>query len=302
MISVIICTHNPRREYVTRALAALESQTLDRNEWELIVVDNASTERLDNLMDLTWHPSARVVRENDLGLTPARLRGIRESGGEVMVFVDDDNVLAPDYLETVQAVTETHPFLGAWSGSVEGEFESPPPDWTRRYWGNLVIREAPKDAWSNIYWDAHTTPLGAGLCVRRSVALEYLRLHDEGIRTFRMDRAGQNLVSGGDNDLSACAIDIGLSCGVIANLRLKHLIPNERLTEEYLLRLVEGVAYSSVILHSFREQTRNGVKGRGLASKAIDVVRKARMTPRERRFHNAVLRGESRALKELSTA
>jgi hypothetical protein len=227
------------------------------------------------------------------------LRGIRESSGEVVVFVDDDNVLDTDYLDKVAEVTVSQPFLGAWSGSVEPEFESPPPEWTKRYWGNLVIRDVTRDAWSNIYFDDRTTPLGAGLSVRRPVALEYLRLHDEGIRRFRMDRAGQDLVSGGDNDLAACAIDLGLACGVIASLHLKHLIPPERLTEEYLLRLIEGVSYSGMILRSFRSETKDGIKAKGLVGKAADVVRKARMSPRERKFHNAVMRGQDRARKQL---
>ena len=46
------------------------------------------------------------------GLTYARLRGIKEASGDLLVFVDDDNVLDPDYLETVQRVAEEKPFLG----------------------------------------------------------------------------------------------------------------------------------------------------------------------------------------------
>jgi glycosyltransferase involved in cell wall biosynthesis len=302
MISVILCTHNPRGDYLARTLASLEEQKLPLDRWELTIVDNKSDERLDMKLDISWHPNGRIVRENDLGLTPARLRGIRESIGDVLVFVDDDNVLAKNYLIQVRNSAESHPFLGAWSGSVKPEFEIEPPEWTKRYWGNLVIREVPRDKWSKVYWDGDATPLGAGLCVRRQVALEYLRLHDEGIRTFRMDRAGKSLVSGGDNDLAACAIDIGLSCGVLSSLKLTHLIPRERVTEGYLLELVEGVAYSSIILRSFREATKNGQPGRGPAKKAADILRRARMTPRERRFHSAVVRGESRARRELETA
>ena len=43
-VSVAICTHNPRRDYLRRALAALEAQTLARDRWELVMVDNASTD------------------------------------------------------------------------------------------------------------------------------------------------------------------------------------------------------------------------------------------------------------------
>src|SRR3989337_147732 len=97
-LSVIICTHNPRPDYLRRALDALKAQTLPLEQWELLFIDNASRERLADLWDISWHPHARHVRESELGLTPARLRGIQESRGEVLVFIDDDNVLASDFL------------------------------------------------------------------------------------------------------------------------------------------------------------------------------------------------------------
>lgn len=301
MISVIVCTHNPRDSYIQRTIAALRDQSLSKEEWDLIVIDNASDDRLDSRLDLSWHPRAKIIRENELGLTPARLRGIRESLGDVLVFVDDDNILATDYLWNVQEISARHPHLGAWSGSVSPEFDSPPPDWTRRYWGNLVIRDVLRDEWSNLYTLDETTPLGAGLCVRRIAATEYLRLHDAGLRTRKLDRSGRNLVSGGDNDLAACAIDVGLACGVMSSLRLTHIIPNERLTEDYLLRLIEGVAYSSAILRSFRPETKNGVTKRSTAGRLADILRRFRMSSRERRFAAAVERGQRRANTELES-
>src|SRR6266481_7107559 len=98
-VSVIICAHNPRPDYLGRALEALKGQTLSKDQWELLLVDNASKENLAERFDLSWHPHARHIREDELGLTPARLRGITESIGKLLVFVDDDNVLSLDYLE-----------------------------------------------------------------------------------------------------------------------------------------------------------------------------------------------------------
>ncbi len=299
MISVIVCSHNPQESYIARALSALRAQLLPSDKWELIVVDNASEPPLGNRVDVSWHQRGRVVREETLGLTPARLRGIREADGDVLVFVDDDNVLAGDYLEQVQQIADTRSFLGAWSGDVAAEFESEPPDWTRRYWGNLVIRTVTRDAWSNVYGLDTTTPLGAGLCVRRAVSAEYLRLHDSGVRTRLLDRAGSSLVSGGDNDLAACALDIGLGCGVIASLHMTHLIANGRLAEDYLLRLIESVAYSGVILKSLRSEMRDIPRDRGLAGRVADMLRRARLNSRERRFDSAVRRGVARARCEL---
>ena len=246
-ISVILCTHNPKPAYLRRALEALSRQTLACEKWELLLIDNRSDAPLTKELDLTWHRQARVIREEKLGLTPSRLRGIRESRGELLVFVDDDNVLDSDYLEEALRIAKERTFLGAWSGQCLAEFAEPPPEWTRRYWGNLVIREFDVDRWSNLPRLAETMPCGAGLCVRREVAAHYIQLHESGQRDFQLDRTGGLLLSGGDNDLAACACDVGLGVGLVASLKLKHLIPPERLQFDYLTRLVEGIYYSAVI-------------------------------------------------------
>ena len=148
---------------------------------------------------------------------------------------------------------EERPFLGSWSGQCRPAFEEPPPEWTRRYWGNLVIREFDHDVWSNLPRLPQSMPCGAGLCVRREVALHYLDLHESGKRSFQFDRSGKSLLSGGDNDLAACACDIGLGVGLIASLKLTHLISPERLTEDYLVRAqLRGLLFSAVVLDHFR--------------------------------------------------
>ncbi len=99
MISTILCTHNPRPDYLRRTLEGLRRQDIKKDDWELVVVDNACDPPFAKLADLGWHPRARVVCERTLGLTEARLRGLRESRGDLIVFVDDDNVLADNYLK-----------------------------------------------------------------------------------------------------------------------------------------------------------------------------------------------------------
>src|SRR4051812_10400276 len=113
-ISVIICTHNPRTEYLRRTLDGLKAQTHPRSEWEFLLVDNSSKEKLSDVWDLSWHPASRHVREDELGLTPARLRGIREARGEMLIFVDDDNVLAPDFIAKAQLIRDGYPHLGVF--------------------------------------------------------------------------------------------------------------------------------------------------------------------------------------------
>lgn len=55
-LSVIICTHNSRTNYMRRVLDALDAQTLPKEQWELLLIDNASREKSANIWDLSWHP------------------------------------------------------------------------------------------------------------------------------------------------------------------------------------------------------------------------------------------------------
>src|SRR5437588_267862 len=74
LVSVVICSHTPRPAYLERVMAALRLQSLPTSAWELLLIDNASPDPLAARVDLSWHPQGRHVREEKLGLTPARLR------------------------------------------------------------------------------------------------------------------------------------------------------------------------------------------------------------------------------------
>jgi hypothetical protein len=296
-VSAILCTHNPRPHYLRRCLDALHLQTLPCEQWELVIVDNRSNVPVASLADCSWHPAARIIREETAGLTPARLRGIREVQGELLVFVDDDNVLDADYLVAALRVAENKSFLGAWSGQCRPEFEVAPPDWSQRYFGNLVLREFDTDVWSNLPRLAETMPCGAGLCVRRRVAEHYLKLHERGARSIQLDRAGNSLLSGGDNDLAACACAVGLGVGLITALRLTHLMPPERLTVDYHVQLAEGIHFSSMLLDAEWGIT-NG--RRGALGKMIDLARTMRLKPPHRQILRAAHRGRDRAVELLA--
>lgn len=114
LLSVLVCSHNPKPAYLDRVLNALAHQTLGSEKWELLLVDSASDEPLVDRFDLTWHPRARHLREEQPGKTRAFLRGLAVSTGPILVIVDDDNVLAPDYLQQTGRIAEAHPNLGAW--------------------------------------------------------------------------------------------------------------------------------------------------------------------------------------------
>ncbi len=248
-LSILICAHNPRPDYLKRVMDSLRAQTLDRHTWELLLVDNASKNPLAKDWDLSDFPLGRHINEPEVGLTPARLRAIREAASDIILFVDDDNVLEPDYLEQSLRIGREWPLLGAWGGQQFPEFEGGEPDaqWKRELWTAKLDR----DLWSNNY-DRVTAPVGAGVCVRKTVAEKYATLARESGLRLNLDRKGDGLNAAGDIDMAYVACDMGLGLGRFRALKLAHLIPARRVSDEYLYKLCEGFGYSDTILAALR--------------------------------------------------
>ena len=112
-----------------------------------------------------------------------------------------------------------------------------------------------------------------------------------------LDRVGTSLVSGGDNDLAACACDLNLGVGLFCGLKLIHLVPPQRLSEDYLCRLVEGIEYSGAILMAERGSP---MPLRGLVGKTADLLRVLRHRGPHRNIQRAVFRGRATAAKLLA--
>ncbi|MBL7954889.1 MAG: glycosyltransferase family 2 protein [Flavobacteriales bacterium] len=247
-VSVVICTHNPRQDHLERTLASLKKQGLPQEFWELLVVDNASSTPVAGLHDLAWHANARHVVEPKLGLTMARIRGIAETASEVILFVDDDNVLAPNYLSTVLEIMRREPQLGViGAGRLEPEFEETPDPELMPYMPMLALRTVPVSRWSNDPEDK-IIPWGAGMAVTRAVAEQYRRMILADPLKQRLDRAGNTLNSCGDDEFSWVACEMGSGKGLFTELQVTHLIGRARLQREYLLRLAEGHAFSRAFL------------------------------------------------------
>jgi glycosyltransferase involved in cell wall biosynthesis len=234
-----------------------------------LLVDNASSQPLAEAWDISWHPRGKHTRENELGLTPARLRGIHESSGQLLVFVDADNLLAPDFLEQAAAISARFPVLAVFgAGILEPEFEVPPPLKLRSRLHLLALRSAPAALWSNNTKDAESLPCGAGLCVARRVADFYPQLvADLGI-TPVLDRRGQRLFSGGDDLFSRVATEVDFGFGVFPELRITHLISASRLNHDYILRLIHDHAFSHGVLGFLLD---------GIQPERIDTVRYVRL-------------------------
>ncbi len=178
-ISVIISTHNPHRGRLQRTIQGLCAQDLPDGRWELIVVDNRSSPPLVR-DDLEKECSANIslVREERLGLIFGRLAGIRTSRGPILVFVDDDNILAPDYLTSAVSIFRRLPRLGLSGGKSNPEWERNAPEpWVKESFGNLALRDLGPEELIAEMSDPPSypkcAPIGAGMIARRA-AIEFL--------------------------------------------------------------------------------------------------------------------------------
>ncbi len=200
--------------------------------------------------------AGRIVREDRLGLVYGRLRGLRESRGDVVLFLDDDNVLAPDYLERGLALFAERPLLGNLSGRILPRFETtPPPPWLDEFRDSLALRDAGED---ERFERIEGTVLrrypafafaGGGAFFRRAAMEDYFAGMDEA-RAHFTGRSGKNLTSGEDNDIVLTLLKRGWEVGYSPRLVLHHLIPGTRLDPRYLARLNRAISRSWVqVLH-----------------------------------------------------
>lgn len=241
-VSVILPTHAPHPGRLGRVIAALVAQTLPSEDWELLLVDNASPTPVA-APALPAGIRFRLIREERIGLSHARAAGIAAATGSWVVFVDDDNLLAPDYLAETCALFQAHPLLGALGGSIVPEFAAPPPRWTRPHLGKLALRDLGPDKFivtssppvlDDYPWFA---PYGAGLCMPLSAARAYLEWARREASPIP-DRTGSSLGGCGDTELIFVgAIRRGLDVAYSSRLSLVHIIPPGRLRFRYLARL-----------------------------------------------------------------
>lgn len=304
MISVCICTHNPRPAILKQALEALLAQDAQATPWELLVVDNGSTTPLTpgGLFGAGFPVPARVVREDQLGLSHARMRAFRETQGEILLFVDDDNFLEPAYVSSVSRFFQAHPRAGALGGRGRAISDRPLPAWFDLVADQLAVRNL-GDREIQLVGDA---PCGAGMAVRRPAfqkAVSWPQL--------LVDRQGARLSSGGDTELCLRIAHSGWELWYDPALRLEHHLEERRLEKEYLEKLNEGFGLARPFidlyaspelpwrrLNSLRRSRYEARQSRLLAREAIEEKDERRQL--DLRLRSAFSSGLSRGLRLLA--
>ena len=247
ILDVVICTYNPRSDFLQRTVDSLKKQSLAVDEWSFTIVDNSSDPPVDQKY-VNWHPNGKIVVESKLGLTSARVCGIENTNSELILFVDDDNVLATNYLEETKRIAESRPYLGAFGASqIVPEYEEQPNEQVSKHVRKLALREISTSLWSNDPRDG-SDPWGAGLVARRNVALAFVDLVTNDPQRLDLGRKGNDLNSAEDNEFSWIACELGYGKGIFSCLSMKHLMSSGRIQPEYIIRISEGHAFSRTLI------------------------------------------------------
>jgi glycosyltransferase involved in cell wall biosynthesis len=239
-ISVVICTHN-RADSLCEALDSLERQTLSPRAFEVVVVDNLSTDGTRAVVESFTGRMANlhVVREGRLGLSWARNAGAAAAHAACVVYLDDDARASPGWLQAMLGAFErTTPAPGCVGGRVWLDWRGPRPRWLPSpydmYYTCLDLGNE-----SRAFADREA-PVGANVGFRKDAL--------EAVGGFPTDlgRKGASLLSCEEVEVIRAIRDRGLGLYYAADAAVFHTVPRARQKRRWLLSRVfwEGVSHA----------------------------------------------------------
>jgi glycosyltransferase involved in cell wall biosynthesis len=235
-VSVVIPTYN-RSELLRHALLALLKQDASRSTFEIIVVDNNSSDGTRATVQTLVASSAvnlRYLREQRQGNAYARNSGIKSSRGLIIAFLDDDVLVPRDWVSTLKAAFDAHHDLSFVGGKILPLWHEPPPSWlTAEHWSPLALIDYGLDELEI----AGQNPLGlltANIAFRREVFDEL------GMFSPRLQRVKNTIGSLEDHEFLLRVCRSGKKGKYIPHLIATAPIERERLTKDYHRRWHTG--------------------------------------------------------------
>ena len=241
-LSLIIPTHN-RAGQLLAALESVVRQDMPAGEWECVVVNNNSTDdtpaRFAAFAARYPALNLRMVTETGPGVSYARNRGIAETSAPYMAFIDDDERIAPTFISAYITLFDTVPEAVAGGGPIVPVYPSGRPAWMSRFTERPIantmylgdrIREFP---------EGHI-PGGGNMAIRRSAVKRY------GVFDVSLGRVGTSLTGGEESDLFERLRLAEAKYFYTPRAVMYHIIPEEKLTEEYFSRLSYNIGVSQL--------------------------------------------------------
>jgi glycosyltransferase involved in cell wall biosynthesis len=241
--TVAIRTYNGA-ERLPFVLDQLRSQiNTEAIRWEVVVVDNNSDDNTAAMIceyQRNWRPDCELqyVFEPQQGAAIARRRAIQEARGNLIGFLDDDNVPALDWVAAAYQFGKANPQAGAYSSEIHGIFEVEPPPNFDLIAFYLPIIERRKTYQFDTYKKG--LPPGAGLVIRRQAWMETVP------NTLVLQGPiRQSLVAKGEDIEALRHIhNAGWQVWHNPDMHIDHQIPKWRLERDYLIRFFRGIGLS----------------------------------------------------------
>ncbi len=124
--SAVICTYN-RERFLRQSIESLINQTFPNEQYEIIVVDNNSTDNTDGLVKdliLSYPQSTiKLVQESQQGLSYARNKAWEISEAEFLYYLDDDGIASPNLLEEFYSIIKADQRCVGCGGKIDVNFD-----------------------------------------------------------------------------------------------------------------------------------------------------------------------------------
>ena len=241
-LSLIIATYN-RSASLIRALESVVEQNAPTKEWECIVVNNNSSddtqESFDKFAAAHAECNLRMVSEPRQGLSFARNRGIRESQGEYIAIIDDDERISPDFIAAYISLFDSTPDAVAAGGPIVAEYPSGRPRWMSHFTERPVANTMYFGDKVRLF-PGGRIPGGGNMAMRRESVRRY------GVFDTSLGYVGESLVGGEESDLFERLRIADAKYYYVPKAVMYHIIPPEKLTQEYLSRLSYNVGVSQL--------------------------------------------------------
>jgi glycosyltransferase involved in cell wall biosynthesis len=245
-ISVILpCFNSATR--IEATLRSLACQRADGNfAWEIILVDNNSTDDTVATAMACWENSLRpakltIVSEQKQGLRFAREKGIAHSRFSILIFCDDDNWLSAGYLQIAWNLMAENPHVSIFGGNGSPVAGVPVPSWFDEYQEAYAVGSQVRNIEDGRFLQVY----GAGMVIRRS-AIDDIEANDFGL--MMAGRAGGKLSSSEDTELCLALTLMGHIISYSADLTFQHYLPASRLQLSYLRKIFTAFGTDQVIM------------------------------------------------------
>ncbi len=249
-VSLIMCCYNSEKLIKKPLEAILEQQV--NVPYEMIIVDNNCTDNTVALIKKIYKESGSsahltIVEEPEPGVGHARKKGFLAAKYPYISFIDDDNIINNNWVNTVHDLFQKKPEMGIIGSNNKALFlDGIEPDWFDAVKGQYACASQGNDLEDLTY--TRRFVYGAGMSIKKEILVEVYAIP---LPLYLLGRKGDKLFSGDDSELGMRAILLGHKMYCSDRLKLKHIMPKERMTWSYFRKMSEGHGKSHIILQVY---------------------------------------------------